>query len=132
MAQLKYLPAGIRLHIKELFYKVTNNLNERYYISFKNIADGLKAEELLKNRYMDFKSIPVPDDIFKSCGVAILVNDYQNLITMFKNENIQFEVFEYKEGKPIKVFGNIEEISIYNKGLMAWTVCGICCYSLSY
>jgi hypothetical protein len=40
--------------------------------------------------------------------VAILVNDYQNLITMFKNENIQFEVFEYKEGKPIKVFGNIE------------------------
>ena len=72
------------------------------------ISRAVDVEELLKNRYIDFKSIPVPDDIFKSCGVAILVNDYQNLITMFKNENIQFEVFEYKEGKPIKIFGNIE------------------------
>ena len=108
MAELKYLPAGIRLHIQEVFYKLTNSLDKKYYLSFKNIADGLKAEELLKNRFIDFKSIPVPDDIFKSCGVAILVNDYQNLITMFKNENIQFEVFEYKEGKPIKIFGNIE------------------------
>ncbi|AIJ05031.1 Suppressor Mra1 family protein [Methanocaldococcus bathoardescens] len=31
-----------------------------------------------------------------------------------------------------KVSGEIEEISIYNKGLMAWTVCGIICYSLSF
>ncbi|AAB98551.1 conserved hypothetical protein [Methanocaldococcus jannaschii DSM 2661] len=31
-----------------------------------------------------------------------------------------------------KVFGDIKEISIYNKGLMAWTVCGIICYSLSF
>jgi rRNA small subunit pseudouridine methyltransferase Nep1 len=30
-----------------------------------------------------------------------------------------------------RVFGEVEEISIYNKGLMAWTVCGIVCYALS-
>ena len=70
MAQLKYLPAGIRLHIKELVYKVTNSLNERYYISFKNIADGLKAEKILKEKEIEFKSIPVPDDIFEKCGVS--------------------------------------------------------------
>ncbi len=31
-----------------------------------------------------------------------------------------------------KVFGDVEEISIYSKGLMAWTVCGIICYALSF
>jgi hypothetical protein len=108
MAELKYLPAGIRLHIQELFYKITNSLNKKYYLSFKNIEDGLKAEELLKNRYIDFKSIPVPNEINKSCGVAILVDKYKHLIPMFKNENIQFEVFEYRNNKPIKIFGNIE------------------------
>jgi len=109
MAELKYLPAGIRLHIQEVFYKLTNSLDKKYYLSFKNIADGLKAEQVLSNRYIDFKSIPVPDEIFKSCGVAILVDEYEHLIPMFKNENIQFEVFEYKEKRPIKIFGNIEK-----------------------
>ncbi|ACV24618.1 16S rRNA (pseudouridine(914)-N(1))-methyltransferase Nep1 [Methanocaldococcus fervens] len=31
-----------------------------------------------------------------------------------------------------KVSGEVEELSIYDKGLMAWTVCGIICYSLSF
>jgi len=31
-----------------------------------------------------------------------------------------------------KVFGDVEEIAIYDKGLMAWTVCGIVCYALSF
>ncbi|WP_456416121.1 16S rRNA (pseudouridine(914)-N(1))-methyltransferase Nep1 [Methanocaldococcus sp.] len=31
-----------------------------------------------------------------------------------------------------KVFGKIDEVSIYKKGLMAWTVCGIICYALSF
>ena len=31
-----------------------------------------------------------------------------------------------------KIFGEIEEIAIYDKGLMAWTVCGIVCYALSF
>ena len=44
MAELKYLPAGIRLDIQEVFYKLTNSLDKKYYLSFKNIADGLKAE----------------------------------------------------------------------------------------
>ncbi|CAB3287653.1 Ribosomal RNA small subunit methyltransferase Nep1 [Methanocaldococcus lauensis] len=31
-----------------------------------------------------------------------------------------------------KVFRKIDEVSIYKKGLMAWTVCGIICYALSF
>ena len=107
MAELKYVPAGIRLHIKEIIYKLTNNLNEKYYISFKDIPDGLKAEKILKSKNINFKSIPVPDDIFEMCGVAIVVDEYESLIDILKQENIDIEVFIYENNKPIKIYGNI-------------------------
>ncbi|ACX73040.1 Suppressor Mra1 family protein [Methanocaldococcus vulcanius M7] len=31
-----------------------------------------------------------------------------------------------------KITGELKDISIYDKGLMAWTVCGIVCYALSF
>jgi hypothetical protein len=111
MAELKYLPAGIRLHIKELIYKATNNLNEKYYISFKDIPDGLRAEKILKQNNIQFKSIPVPDDIFQMCGVAIVVDEYKNIIKLLKENLIDVEVFEYKDNKPIKIYGNLEKLN---------------------
>jgi len=107
MAELKYIPAGIRLHIKELIYKATNNLNEKYYISFKDIPEGLRAEKILKEKNIPFKSIPVPDDIFQMCGVAIVVDEYENIKDILKSNSIEIEVFEYKDNKPIKIYGNL-------------------------
>ena len=109
MAELKYVPAGIRLHIKELIYKFTNNLNEKYYISFIDIPEGLKAEKILKQNNIEFKSIPVPDDIFEMCGVAIVVNEYKNIAKLLKENNIEIEVFEYKDNKPIKIYGELNK-----------------------
>jgi len=107
MAELKYLPAGVRLHLQEIFYKFTNNLSDKYYLSFKDIPDGLKAEKILKQNNVKFKSIPVPDDIFEMCGVSIVVDEYQNLIQILSNEGIEIEVFEYQNNKPLKIYGNI-------------------------
>ena len=109
MAELKYVPAGIRLHIKELFYKATNNLNDKYYISFVDIPEGLKAEKILKQNNISFKSIPVPDDIFEMCGIAIVVDEYQNIAKLLKENNIEIEVFEYKNNKPIKIYGELNK-----------------------
>ena len=109
MAELKYVPAGIRLHIKELIYKFTNNLNEKYYLSFVDIPDGLKAEKILKQHNIPFKSIPVPDDIFEMCGVAIVVDEYQNIAKLLKENNIEIEVFEYQNNKPIKIYGELNK-----------------------
>jgi hypothetical protein len=109
MAELKYLPAGVRLHTQEFIYKITNNLNEKYYISFANIPDGLKAEKILKKENLNFKSIPVPNDIFEACGVAIVVNDYENIVKILKNNQIEVEVFIYENNKPIKIYGNLEK-----------------------
>ena len=109
MAELKDVPAGIRLHIKELFYKATNNLNEKYYLSFVDIPEGLKAEKILKQNNINFKSIPVPDDIFEMCGISIVVNDYQNIAKILEKNGIEIEVFEYKDNKPIKIYGNIQK-----------------------
>jgi len=109
MAELKYVPAGIRLHIQEAFYKLTNQLNDKYYLYFQDIPDGLKAEKILKQHNIPFKSIPVPDDIFESCGISLVVSDYKNIVELLKNNNIEVEVFEYKDNKPIKVYGNIQK-----------------------
>jgi len=109
MAQLKYVPAGIRLHIQEIFYKFTNSLNDKYYLSFKDIPDGLKAEKILKNNNIKFKSIPVPDDIFEMCGVALVVNEYDNIVNILQQNNIEIEIFEYQNNKPIKIYGNLSK-----------------------
>jgi hypothetical protein len=109
MAELKYLPAGIRLHAQEFIYKITNRLNEKYYLSFANIPDGLKAEKILKKNKLDFKSIPVPDDIFEACGVSIVSNEYENIVKLLKNNDIEVEVFIYKNNKPVKIYGNLEK-----------------------
>jgi len=106
MAELKYLPAGISLHIKELVYKVTNSLNERYYFHFEDIPTGLKAEKILKDKEIEFKSIPVPDDIFEKCGVSILVDEYENIRDILKSNSIEIEVFEYKENRAVKIYSN--------------------------
>ena len=105
MAQLKYLPAGIRLHIKEIFYKLNDNLDEYYYFHFEDIPTGLKAEKLLKNE--NIKSIPVPNEIFKECGVAILVKDKNRIKSILDKNNIRYEIW-IKEKKFKKIEGNIE------------------------
>jgi agmatine/peptidylarginine deiminase len=109
MAELKYLPAGIRLHAQEFIYKITNKLNDKYYISFANIADGLKAEKILKKNKFDFKSIPVPDDIFEACGVAIVSNHYENIVKVLKENSIEVEVFVYEDNIPVKIYGDLEK-----------------------
>jgi hypothetical protein len=109
MAELKYLLDGIRLHAQEFVYKVTNRLNDKYYISFSNIPNGLKAEKILKKNRIKFKSITVPDDIFEACGIAIVINEYKNIVKLLKDNNIEVEVFVYENNRPIKIYGNLQK-----------------------
>jgi hypothetical protein len=107
MAELKYLADGIRLHIKELFYKLKKiDFNEYYFFHFDSIATGLKAEKLLKKE--NIFSIPVPDDIFKDCGVAILTKEKEKIKEILKKENINFEIYKYENNKPVKIEGDIK------------------------
>jgi len=108
MAELKYLPAGIRLHIKEIFYKLTDDLTKYYYFNFTDIPTGLKAEKILKNE--NIKSIPVPDEIFKECGVAILTKEKDKIKEILKQNNIEFEIYIYDNGFK-KIEGEIKNKS---------------------
>jgi len=108
MAELKYLPAGIRLHIKEIFYKLTDDLTKYYYFNFEDIPTGLKAEKILKNE--NIKSIPVPDEIFKECGVAILTKEKDKIKEILKQNNIDFEIYVYDNGFK-KIEGEIKNKS---------------------
>jgi len=105
MAELKYLPAGIKLHIKEIFYKMTDNLEEYYYFHFEDIPTGLKAEKLLKEE--NIKSIPVPDDIFKDCGVAILTKEKEKIKNILNKNHINYEIW-IKEKEFKKIEGDIQ------------------------
>jgi len=104
MAELKYLPAGIRLHIKEIIYKFTDDLSKYYYFHFEDIPTGLKAEKLLKNE--NIKSIPVPDEIFKDCGVAILTTNKEKVKEILDKNNIKYEIW-VKEKEFKKIEGDI-------------------------
>ncbi len=108
MAELKYLPAGIRLHLKEIFYKITEDLTKYYYFHFKDIPTGLKAEKLLKKH--NIKSIPVPNEIFKDCGVAILTKDKEEIKRILKKNKIEFEIWIYENGFK-KIEGDITKVS---------------------
>ena len=108
MAELKYLPDGIRLHIKEIFYKFVDNLDEYYYFHFEDIPTGLKAEKLLKNEKI--KSIPTPNEIFKDCGIAILSKEKEKIKKILNNHNIKYEIW-IKEEKFKKIEGNINSKS---------------------
>ncbi|NPA11006.1 MAG: DUF3343 domain-containing protein [Epsilonproteobacteria bacterium] len=108
MAELKYLPAGIRLHIKELIYKLTDNLDEYYYFHFEDIPTGLKAEKLLTSQ--NIKSIPVPNEIFKDCGVAILTKEKEPIKHILDKHNIKYEIW-IKKDKFKKIEGEINPSS---------------------
>lgn len=43
-------------------------------ITFKSTHHTIQAEEFLKDKQLDFKTIPTPREITKSCGLAILFN----------------------------------------------------------
>jgi len=105
MAELKYLPAGLRLHFKEFFYKLTDNLDEYYYFHFEDIPTGLRAEKLLKKE--NIKSIPVPNEIFKECGVAILSKEKDKIKKILNQHKINYEIW-IKEKKFKKIEGNIK------------------------
>ena len=105
MAELKYVPAGIILHIKEIFYKLNDNLDEYYYFHFEDIPTGLKAEKLLKKE--NIKSIPVPDEIFKECGVAVLTKEKDKIKTILDKNNINYEIW-IKEKEFKKIEGEIK------------------------
>ncbi|WP_457564191.1 DUF3343 domain-containing protein [Caminibacter sp.] len=108
MAELKYLPAGIRLHLKEIIYKLTDDLNEYYYFHFPDIPTGLRAEKILKNE--NIKSIPTPDEIFEDCGVSILTKDKEKIKEILIKENIEFEIWIYENGFK-RIEGKIENKS---------------------
>jgi len=79
-----FILTGIRLHVKEYFLRLTGLAGRySYCLSFPSISEGLKAEKELKG----FKavSIPIPDEIFKGCGVGILVKDERELERLLKH-----------------------------------------------
>jgi len=96
MAELKYLPAGIRLHLKEIIYKLTDDLSKYYYFHFPDIPTGLRAEKILKKQ--NIKTIPTPNEIFEDCGVSVLTKEKDKIKEILIKENIEFEIWIYENG----------------------------------
>ena len=101
--KLFFILTGIRLHGKEFLLRVTGKFNTYdYCLAFPTIPEGLRAEKYLKG--LKATSIPVPDEIFKGCGVGILVSekDLDELIKRFEEEGIHVSGIFKKTGKTFK------------------------------
>ncbi|WP_456470341.1 DUF3343 domain-containing protein [Caminibacter sp.] len=105
MAELKYLPAGIRLHLKEIIYKLTDDLSKYYYFHFEDIPTGLKAEKILKKE--NIKSIPTPNEIFEDCGVTILTTEKELIKKLLDKEKINYEIWIIENKKFKKIEGDL-------------------------
>ncbi|MEO1941502.1 MAG: DUF3343 domain-containing protein [Campylobacterales bacterium] len=99
MAELKYLPAGIRLHLKKFFYKLRGGVPGEFYFHFPSIPVGLKAEAIARAHRLPFASIPIPDEIYPQCGVGLVVEEADRLKKVLIKHQIQFELYRRtKEG----------------------------------
>jgi hypothetical protein len=98
MAQLKYLPAGIRLHLQEFYLKLTGRLGKGFYFHFPSIPAGLKAEKVARRAGLPVLSIPIPDQIFPDCGVGLVVGEKEGLKRVLEEAGIEFEIY-YFDGK---------------------------------
>ena len=64
----------------------------KYYIMvFKNTFDAMSAEKYLQEKNYEFRIMPTPTSITKSCGICVRINN-EETITKLINEN----EFEYK------------------------------------
>ena len=72
-------------------------------MTFMSTHHTIQAEGFFKNREIDFKVIPTPREITRSCGLAIVfsMDDLQGVKEMISNDDINIEsLYEYtKDGK---------------------------------
>lgn len=74
-------------------------------ITFKSTHHTIQAEGFLKDKGIDFKTIPTPREITKSCGLAILFDlDDMHLVEDVINEDIikLDSVYKYTKSKSRK------------------------------
>ncbi|NFO05347.1 DUF3343 domain-containing protein [Clostridium botulinum] len=62
-----------------------------YIIVFKNTFDAMAAEKYLQETEHEFKIMPTPTSITKSCGICVRINDKEVINAVIKDNK-----FEYK------------------------------------
>lgn len=71
-------------------------------ITFKSTHHTIKFEEFLKNKNINFKTIPTPREITRSCGLAIVfdLEDLPKVNEIIANNEINIDsVYKYtKDG----------------------------------
>ena len=98
--KLNFIAIGVRLHAKELLLKLLGKFKEYdYCLSFPTIQEGLRAEKAIDG--LSAVSIPIPNEIFKECGVGILVkeSDLKLLLEKLEKENVAVSGIFKMEGK---------------------------------
>ncbi len=62
-----------------------------YIIVFKNTFDAMAADKYLQEGKYDFRIMPTPTSITKSCGICVRINDKEVMSEVIKDNK-----FEYK------------------------------------
>lgn len=73
------------------------------YFTFPTTFYAIRAEELLKNRDIPFKMVPVPRSISSSCGTALrcLPEDTEEINEIFESNALELEEIHRIEEKEL-------------------------------
>ena len=79
-------------------------MNEEIYgvITFKSTHHTIQAEDFLKDKGLDFKTIPTPREITRSCGLAILFafSDLSIVKDVIDEESIKIDgLYKYTKSR---------------------------------
>ncbi|MDQ0151116.1 DUF3343 domain-containing protein [Eubacterium multiforme] len=72
-----------------------------YIIVFKNTHDAMAGEKFLGEREYNFRIMPTPTSITKSCGICIRVENEED-INKIKEESFEYKNIYCKEGSEYK------------------------------
>lgn len=85
-------------------------MEEQALITFKSTHFALMGEKVLKDKGLEFKTIPTPREVSHSCGLSLLFNleDIKEVEMIIKEDLISIDdLYKYTKDKDKKKFERI-------------------------
>lgn len=73
-------------------------MDTTYLLAFENTFEAMRTEERLKVKEFKYYVMPTPTEVTKSCGISICVEDYEGILQVIKEENLNVKSIYLRQG----------------------------------
>ncbi|GAA0178209.1 hypothetical protein SH2C18_13000 [Clostridium sediminicola] len=83
-------------------------MNNKYFLTFKNTHEAIKAEKTIECKGIYIEIMPTPTEVTKSCGICICIkeDDIKIILEMIDSNLIGIDSIYYKKDKEYKKLSN--------------------------